>query len=74
MEPVRVVGCAIFDGPVFHGIGYDIGDLGVQAFTFANGLGQLAVNVLGQALAHGGEAEYIAAKTFFSAAPRLILA
>ena len=62
VEPVRVMGSAHFNGPVFHGIGHHVGDFRVQAFAVADGLGQLAVHVLGQTLAHGAQAEHVAAE------------
>ena len=64
LEPVREVGDALFDRPVLHGVGHDVGHLQVQGLSVLNGLAQRFIGVLGQALAHCRVAKDQAAKQF----------
>ena len=58
LEPVGVVGGALLDGPLFHGVGDDVGHVLVQGGAFFDGLHQLLVGGLRQALAHDVLVEY----------------
>ena len=60
LEPVGIMIRAHFDGPVLHGIGHHIGNGGIEASALADDAGKTAVDVLGQALAHGVKAEDMA--------------
>ena len=62
LEPVGKVRRAVLQGPVLHRLGDDVGDLGTQAFAFADGLAQGAKGLFGQALLHGAPAERVAAE------------
>ncbi len=52
LEPVGVVGGALLDGPLLHGVGDDVGHVLVQRRALLDGLHQLLVGGLGQTLAH----------------------
>ena len=43
LEPVRVVGGAVFDGPFLHRVGDDVGDLEVERAILLDGLGKVLV-------------------------------
>ena len=65
LEPVGVVGHALFHRPVAHGTGDDIGHLGLQGTAVGYGLVQRLVGILGQTLLHDLVAEYVHAKELF---------
>ena len=52
LEPVGVVGGALLDGPLLHGVGDDVGHVLVERRALLDGLHQLLIGGLGQALAH----------------------
>jgi hypothetical protein len=53
LEPVGVVGGALLDGPLLHGVRHHVGHVLVQRRAFLDGAHQLLVGGLGKALAHG---------------------
>ena len=62
LEYVRVVGRALLNGPLFHGLRHHVGHAGVQLRALLDGLGERLVNTLGQALLHLLVIENIRAK------------
>ena len=52
LEPMSVVGGALLDGPLFHGVGDDVGHVLVQRRAFLDSFHQLLVGGLRQTLAH----------------------
>ena len=58
LEPVREVRGPALDGPFFHGVGYDVGDVKVERLSFLYGLNQAFVSRLRQALLHGALIEH----------------
>ena len=53
LEPVRVVGRAVFDRPLLHGVRHDVCHLDIKRQALVDGLGEDLVGGLGQALLHG---------------------
>ena len=58
LEPVGKVGGSLFDRPILHGVGHDIGRLAVKSFAFVDGTLDLLENVPRQARAHDGIIKY----------------
>ena len=52
LEPVSEMGCALFNGPVLHGIGDDGGDVAVHATAILDRLLKLTIRLLGKASLH----------------------
>ena len=65
LKPVSIMGGALFDGPVLHGVGYDAGDLGIQTATLVNCLMEGFVGFLRETLTHDGIIEHINPEIFF---------
>ena len=62
LEPVGIMGCALFNGPILHGVGYHAGHLGIQGFSFRDGAVQGPIGFLGKPLPHHGIIENQAAE------------
>ncbi|MPM80608.1 hypothetical protein SDC9_127658 [bioreactor metagenome] len=62
LEPMRKVRCALFNRPVFHGVGNHIGDGEVKPLSFANGGLHGLVGVLGQTRLHDSIIEHLTAE------------
>ena len=58
LEPVGVVGRPLFDRPLLHGVGHDVGHLDVEGRPLLDGLEHGLVGDLGELLAHHLLAEY----------------
>ena len=54
LEPVGKVGSALFDCPVLHGVGNDIGNLQIQVLAVLDGFLQGFVGLLGKPGLHCG--------------------
>ncbi len=67
LEPVGEVRGAVLDGPVLHGRGDDIGDLGIERLAPVDGPEEALVDLLGQPLAHDGTGKHIGAEDFVNA-------
>ena len=52
LEPVGIMGRALLDGPLLHGVGDDVGHVDVKRHAFLDGSHELLVGGLGQALLH----------------------
>ena len=59
LEPVGIVGRALFHRPVLHGVGHDVGGLHADVAAVLHHVHHLLVDLLGEALLHHGFAEYI---------------
>ncbi len=57
LEPVGIVGCAVFDGPLLHGMGHGIRDRGIQLIALGDGFLQLPVDAFRQTLPHDAVVE-----------------
>ena len=58
LEPVGVVGRALFNRPVLHGVGHDVGDLAGERTVLRKGLLEFLIGRVGQALPHHVIVEY----------------
>ena len=67
LEPVGVVRCALFNGPILHRIGDDPGDLRIQRGALADRLLERPVYILGHPFLHHHFIEYHASKKFWNA-------
>ena len=61
LEPVRVVGGPVFEGPVLHRPGDDVGVGGIERSAPRHGLHEPVVHVAGKTLAHDARVEHVAA-------------
>ena len=52
LEPVRIVGSALFNGPVLHGLGHRARHRRIQLMPAAYGTLERAIHIAGQALSH----------------------
>ena len=59
-----VVGSPSLNGPILHGMSHDVGNAGVQLSAVFDGLFQLPIYVLWQAIPHNPIVEYIPAEHF----------
>ena len=59
LEPVGVMGCAVFDGPVLHRRGDDIGQVRLKTLAVDDGPLETLEDVLREALLHDAEGENI---------------
>ena len=62
LEPMGIMGYALFDRPVLHCVGDHSGNLGIKAATLVDGLLERLVGILGQTLLHDSIIKYVAAK------------
>ena len=62
LEPVGVVGGALFHGPILHGVGHDIGGGNADVAAVFHDVHDLGKDLLGQTLPHDGGAEHVGAK------------
>ena len=62
LEPVGVVGGTLLNSPVLHGVGYYVGNGGIDGAPLFDGLGQSLVDLAGQPGAHDVVVEDHAAK------------
>ena len=59
LEPVGIVGGALLDGPLLHGLRHCLRHNGIQLFALIYGLMKLFINLLRQPLLHHLVAEYV---------------
>ena len=59
LEPVGIVGGALFHRPVLHGVGHDVGGLDADVAAVFHHVHDLAEHALGESLPHHIGAEYI---------------
>ena len=64
LEPVGVMGSALFDGPFLHLMGNDVCRRQVKLLALLDGLFQLLVHLLRQTLLHHRVVEYVGTKDF----------
>ena len=64
LEPVGVVGCALFHGPVFHGIGHHVGGGHGDIAAVFHHVHDLGIDFFGQTRLHDRHAEDVGAKDF----------
>ena len=64
LEPVSIVGGALFDGPVFHRLGHNIRRLKIKAVPFGNRLSDLIIDIGRELRFHRLVAEDIAGEVF----------
>ena len=64
LEPVGVVGSALFHGPVLHGSGHDVSGGHGDVAAVIHHIYQFGVYLFGQAFLHDGSAEYVGSKNF----------
>ena len=62
LEPVGIMGGPPFNGPVLHGMGYNVGDGRIQFRAILHGLFQLLKHTLGKPFFHNGFIEYVFAE------------
>jgi len=64
LEPVRVVGNAVFVGPLLHAFGYSIGYSAVELHAIVDNINQFFVHISGQILVHSGTIKDLSPKKF----------
>ncbi len=62
LKPVRKVRCALLNRPFFHGVGNDIGRLGIEGFVLVDRLHQFFINIFGELFFDDGLIKGIFAK------------
>ena len=63
LEPVGIMGRALFQGPILHGVGHHARNGRVQRAAFLHGALQRLIGFLWQALLHHGIVKYGLAKS-----------
>ncbi len=64
LEPVGVMGDALFDGPVLHGVGHNVGHLQVQGSAVFDGALERLIGCLGKTLLHNSVVKNQTSKHF----------